>query len=217
MKITVVLADDHRIVREGLAAMMNAKPDIEVVAQAKNGREALRLVKELSPQVVVMDVAMPDLNGVEATRQISQEVPQAKILALSMHSDMQFISKMLAAGASGYVLKDSAFEELANAIRAVSNGRTYLSAGISDMVLQEYVHMLGNKQEDETCPLSTREREVLQLLAEGMSTKDVANRLHLSAKTVESHRRQIMEKLNVRNIAGLTKYAVRQGLTSVDP
>lgn len=217
MKITVVLADDHRIVREGLAAMMNAKPDIEVVAQAKNGREALRLVKEFSPQVVVMDVAMPDLNGVEATRQISQEVPQVKILALSMHSDMQFISKMLAAGASGYVLKDSAFEELANAIRAVSNGRTYLSAGISDMVLQEYVHMLGNKQEDETCPLSTREREVLQLLAEGMSTKDVANRLHLSAKTVESHRRQIMEKLNVRNIAGLTKYAVRQGLTSVDP
>ena len=214
MKIRVILADDHRILREGLAHMMSTKGDIEVVAQAKNGRDAVKLARELNPDVVVMDVAMPDLNGVDATKQIMEESPKVKILALSMHSDMQFVSRMLAAGAAGYVLKDSAFDELANAVKAVAVGKAYLSQGISDLVLQEYLQILSKREEPDGCPLSTREREVLQLFAEGMSTKDVANRLHLSVKTVETHRRQIMEKLNVHNIAGLTKYAIRQGLTS---
>ncbi len=216
MSIRILLADDHKITRQGLRSLLDKEFDMEVVAEAEQGRTAVRLVRELSPQVVIMDVTMPDLNGVEAARQIVSEFPDVKIIALSMHSDSLFVTEMLRSGASGYLLKDCAFEELARAIRTVVAGKTYLSPSISGVVVDDYLHRLSKADFSGLEVLTDREREVLQLLAEGKSTKQIALKLHISVKTVETHRRQIMNKLDIYTVAELTKYAIRKGLTSLE-
>jgi len=212
MSIKVLLADDHRIVREGLRVLLETEADMEVIAEAKDGLTLLGLVQEMSPDIVLMDVAMPNLNGIEATRQIIGTALGIKVLALSMYSDRQFVIGMLSAGASGYLLKDCAFEELV--IRVVATNRTYLSPGIADIVVKEYLHHLEKTSCSAFSVLTVREREVLQLLAEGGTVGEIARGLCLSVKTIETHRQHIMNKLNIRSIARLTKYAVR--LTSLE-
>ncbi|TLM66852.1 MAG: response regulator transcription factor [Actinobacteria bacterium] len=219
MAIRVLLVDDHKIVRDGLRSLLAKQLDIEVVGEADNGREGVSLACELKPDVVVMDIGMRDLNGIDAAHRLGIDAPDVRIIALSMHSDRQYVSAMLAAGAQGYLVKDSAFEELASAIRTVQEGRTYLSACIAGVVVDDLVRRMSGLDSGPSgpaAPLSAREREVLQLIAEGSSTKEVASSLHLSVKTVETHRRQIMEKLGIYNVAGLVKYAVREGLASLD-
>ncbi len=216
MSIRILLADDHKITRQGLRSLLDKQSDMEVVAEAEEGRTAVRLVRELLPDVVIMDVSMPDLNGMEAARQITREFGDVKIVALSMHSDSLFVTEMLKSGASGYLLKDCAFEELALAIRTVVAGKTYLSPSISSVVVDDYLHRLSKADFSGLDLLTGREREVLQLLAEGKSTKQIALKLHISVKTVETHRRQIMNKLDIHTVAELTKYAIRKGLTSLD-
>jgi len=216
MSIRILLADDHKITRQGLRSLLEKQDDMEVVAEAEEGRTAVRLAREFSPHIVIMDVSMPDLNGVEATRQIVERTPDVKVIALSMHSDSLFVTEMLKSGASGYLLKDCAFEELTLAIRAVVDGKTYLSPSISGVVVDDYLHRLSKTAYAGPDVLTNREREVLQLLAEGNSTKKIALKLHISVKTVETHRRQIMEKLDIDSIAELTKYAIRKGFTSLE-
>jgi len=217
MAIRILIADDHQIVRNGLHSLLQKEPDLEVVAEAGSGSKTVQLAQKLKPDVVIMDITMPDLNGIDATRQILGELPQVKVVALSIHSDRRFVAEMLKAGASGYLLKDCAFEELAYTIRTVVANRTYLSPGIANVVVKDYVQHLAKSDLTAAAMLSAREREILQLLAEGRSTKQIAVHLCISVKTVETHRRQIMTKLGVRSIAALTKYAIREGLTSLDP
>lgn len=214
MGIRILLADDHAIIRQGLRSLLEKEPDMEVVGEAEDGRKALRLVGKLAPNIAVMDITMPNLNGVDATRQITSDFPQTKVIALSIHSDKHFVTDMLKAGASGYILKDCLFNEFVQAIRSVAGGISYLSPKITGMVVSDYVErLLANHSKP---MLSKRENEVLQLLAEGRSTKKIAMVLHVSPKTVEANRRQIMEKLNIHSIAELTKYAIREGLTSLE-
>lgn len=216
MKIRVIIADDHKIVRDGLRSMLSRYPEIDVVAEAENGRETVDMVKKHSPEVVIMDIAMPDLNGIEATRQISFEHPEVKVIALSMHSDRRFVSEIFKAGASAYLLKDCAFEELITAIRSVNSNMTYLSPSISGIVVDDFIRHPGEKGEPSVFSvLSNREREVLQLLSEGRNTKEIAAYLSVSIKTIEAHRNKIMTKLGIHSIAELTKYAIREGLTSL--
>jgi len=217
MSIRILLADDHKITRQGLRSLLEKQADLQVVAEAEQGRAAVSLVKELVPDVVIMDVSMPDLNGVEATRQIVAECPRAKVIALSMHSDSLYVTEMLKSGAAGYLLKDCAFDELARAIRTVVAGKTYLSPSISGVVVDDYLQRLSKADFTNSEVLTGREREVLQLLAEGKSTKQIALKLHISAKTVETHRRQMMDKLDIHSVAELTKYAIRKGFTSLEP
>ena len=187
----------------------------EVAGEAGDGRRAVQLAKKLRPDIVIIDIGMPGLNGVEATRQISTEVPQAKIIVLSMHSDSRFILGVLGAGARGYLLKDSAFEELSAAIQAIAKGQTYyLSPVIADVVIRKAIGTLSAKTASAD-KLSNREKEILQLVAEGRSTREIAAALYVSVKTVETHRKQIMDKLNIHSIAALTKYAIREGITSL--
>ena len=216
MGMRILLADDHQIVREGLRTMLQKNDDMEVVGEAADGRTAVQMAEEMSPDVVVMDVGMPGLNGIEATRQLMNKEPDAKVVALSMHADRRFMGEMLKAGAKGYLLKDGAFEELATAIRAVVSDKVYLSTRIADVVVDDYVRRQSNDQPSAFAKLTPREREVLQLMAEGRATKEIAMDLHVSIKTIETHRRQIMEKLNIYSVAELTKYAIREGLTSLD-
>ncbi|MDX1564323.1 MAG: response regulator transcription factor [Phycisphaeraceae bacterium] len=211
----ILLADDHAIVRDGLKSMLEDEKDMQVIAEAEDGRQAVALTHEINPDVVIMDVAMPDLNGVEATRQIISDKLDVKVIALSMHSETRFISRMLQAGARGYLLKDCAFHELARAIRAVLDGQIYLSPQITGVVVEDYLQHLGGKAEEAPELLTARQREVLQLMAEGCSTKQIAERLHVSVKTIETHRQHIMEKVDVHSVAELTKYAIREGLTSL--
>jgi len=217
MSIRIVLADDHVILRHGLSKAIGQEEGMEVIAQAENGQTAVDLARELNPDIIVMDIGMPDLNGIEATRQIKHQNPNVKIIALSMHSNKKFIIEMFKAGASGYLLKDCEFDELAEAIKVVHTGKTYLSPSITDVVVENYV--LNNEQTAETAftVLSEREREVLQLLAEGKTTKQVARALFISPKTVEGHRSRVMKKLNMDSIAKLTKYAIQEGLTLPEP
>lgn len=215
MSIRIILADDHEIVRHGLSRSFQHIEDIEVIGHAKDGHSTVELVRELSPDIVVMDIGMPDLNGVEATRQIVKELPVVKVIGLSMHSSNKYVREMFKAGASGYLLKDCNFEELVDAIKTVAGGKTYVSPSIGDMVVKDYI---GKPDEASAFSiLSQREREVLQLFAEGKTTKQVAGRLHISPKTVEVHRLRIMSKLNIDNIAQLTKYAIQEGLTQPEP
>jgi two-component system, NarL family, response regulator NreC len=216
MSIRVLLADDHKITRQGLRSLLEKQPDVEVVAEAENGRSAVRLAGELAPDIIIMDITMPDLNGIEATRQILSESPDIKIIALSMHSDTLFVTEMLKSGAAGYLLKDCAFEELTRAIKTVVDNKTYLSPSISGIVVDDYIHRLSKADFSNSEVLSDREKEVLQLMAEGNSTKEIAQKLHISVKTVETHRRQIMNKLDIHTVAELTKYAIRKGLTSLE-
>jgi DNA-binding NarL/FixJ family response regulator len=216
MSIQVILADDHRIVREGLRSLLEKEKDIAVVGEAENGQTAVRLAQRLNPDVVVMDISMPDLNGMEAAQRICAEARRTKVIGLSMHSDRRFVTRMLKAGASGYLLKDSAFGELAEAIRAVVAGRKYLSPSIGEGIIDDYIHHPDPSTGPVFSALSGREREVLQLLAEGHSAKEIALQLHVSVKTAETHRRHIMRKLDVHSVAELTKLAVREGLTSLE-
>jgi DNA-binding NarL/FixJ family response regulator len=213
----VLLADDHRMIREGLRRLLEADPAIEVIGEAENGRAAVTLANELSPDVIVMDIAMPDLNGVEATRQIIADRGNGdapKVIALSQHSDRRYSSEILKAGATGYVLKECAFEELLIAVRSAVANRVYLSPKVAGSVLEDFI--TDGKSESRS-KLSPRERVVLQLVAEGKTTKEVAMQLQVSGKTVESHRRNLMEKLHLDSVADLTRYAIRQGITSADP
>ena len=216
MSTKILLVDDHRLFRDGLRALMESQSGMDVVGEADDGRMAVDLTRNLSPDVVIMDVGMPGLNGIEATRQIVTEAPGIKVIALSMHSDRQFVTGMFGAGASGYLLKDCAFEELINALHTVIKNLTYMSPEISTIVVEDYVHRVSESSDSVPDALTPRAREVLQLLAEGMNTKQLASHLNISVKTVEAHRRQIMEKLNLHSIAELTKYAIRTGLTSVE-
>jgi DNA-binding NarL/FixJ family response regulator len=217
MGIRVLIADDHKIMLAGLRSLLEKQTEFDVVAEAENGRKAVQMAQEKKPDVVVMDVSMPDLNGIEATTQIVESLPGTRVIALSMHSDKRFVMGMLRAGASGYLLKDCASQELANAIHQVAGGRKYLSPEITGVVIDDF--LLGATSGEvatATSLLSAREREVLQLIAEGWSTKQIASHLYVSIKTIETHRRQIMKKLDLHNIADLTKYAIREGLTSIE-
>jgi len=216
MSVKIILADDHRIMREGLRALLERDAAIEVIAEADNGRTTVELSRELNPDVVVIDIGMPDLNGIDATRQIVSESPAVKVIALSMHSDRKFVREMLSAGASGYLLKDSAFEELGTALATVINNQTYLSPKIADTVVKDYLGKVEPKESKVSPALTKREREVLQLIAEGKTTKDIAAQLYVSIKTIETHRKQIMDKVGLNSVAELTKYAIREGLTSLE-
>lgn len=216
MKYRIFIADDHRIVRDGLRSLIERENDLELVGMAENGRQALQMTRKLKPDVVIMDISMPDLNGIDATSQIVDEVPGVKVIALSMHSEKQLIDGMLQAGAAGYLLKESAFEELIKAIRIVCAGKKYLSPDVTDTVLQSYLNPPSDNDYYQSSGLTLREREVLQLIVEGGTTKQVASRLNISIKTVESHRSRIMEKLDLRSVAELTKYALRHGITSLE-
>jgi DNA-binding NarL/FixJ family response regulator len=211
----ILIADDHKIFREGLRTLLSNQPGVVVVGEADNGRSTVAMTSELAPDVVIMDVAMPELNGVDATRQIVGEHPATKVLALSMHADRRFVTRMLTAGAHGYLLKDCAFEELTLAIQTVLADDVYLSPGVAGVVVRA-MQSRASEPGAHAPELTPREREVLQLVAEGRTTRDIANRLHVSVKTIETHRKQIMDKLELRSVAELTKYAVREGLTSLD-
>jgi two-component system response regulator NreC len=213
--IRVLLADDHKILRQGLRTLLEQEADIDVVGEADNGRASVKLAGELAPDVVIMDVAMPDLNGIDATHRITEADPGARVLALSMHSDGRYVKGMLQAGARGYILKDCASEELTRAIRTVMAGQVYVSPGVTGVIVNDYVRQLSAAT-GAPATLSQREREVLQLLAEGASTAAIAADLHLSVKTIETHRKRIMDKLELRSIAELTKYAIREGITALD-
>lgn len=216
MDIRVMLADDHKIVREGLRFILEMESDINVVAEAGNGRMAVQLAMEVEPDVAVIDIAMPDMNGIEATRRILCEKPDIKILALSMHSARRFVEEALSAGAKGYLLKDCASEELVRAIHTVAANETYLSPKVADMIVKDYMKRLPDSESPASTLLSTREREVLQLIAEGHSTKEIAFALEVSIKTIETHRQQIMKKLNLHSVAALTRFAIREGLTPLE-
>jgi len=207
-KIRILLADDHVMVRQGFKLILAAQPDMEIVGEADNGREALELAGKLHPDVVVMDVAMPDLNGIEATRRLAASSPRTRVLALSMHKDSVYVREILRAGARGYLLKDAFDRDLLSAVRAVAGGEGYLSPTVSDAVLTDYRRHVT----DPLDRLSSREREILQLIAEGKTNKEIATTLKLSVYTVDAHRGRIMEKLNLHSVGELVRFAVRHGL-----
>jgi DNA-binding NarL/FixJ family response regulator len=216
MTIRVLLVDDHQMFRQGLSSMLAGDPEIKVVGEAENGRKALKLASAAKPDVIVMDVSMPDLNGIEATRQIKAAAPRTRVIALSAHSDRRFVARMLEAGATGYLLKDCAFDELARAIRHVARDLVYLSPAIAAGVVADSLGKTLAPPAPPTAALTPRQREVIQLIAEGLSTKQIAAHLHISVKTVETHRQQLMKKLDVQSVADVTKYALREGLTTLD-
>ena len=214
--VQILLADDHKLMREGLSALLSQQPDIDVIAQASTGRQAVQLTEKLSPDVVVMDVSMPDLNGIDATKQIISRQSGTRVIALSMHSDRQFVAEMFRAGASGYLLKDAAFEQLASAIRTVARDQTFIAPDITGFDLQDCAVSQNHGEPLLRPKLTDREREVLQLIAEGKGTKEIAADLFLSAKTVETHRQHLMDKLDMYTVAELTKFAIREGLTTLE-
>ncbi|HTB11614.1 MAG TPA: response regulator transcription factor [Bryobacteraceae bacterium] len=206
--IRILLADDHALVRHGFRMILAAQPDMEIAGEAGNGKEAVELAQTLKPDVVVMDVTMPELNGIEATRRLIELSPRSRVLALSMHKDAVYVREILRAGARGYLLKDSADADLLAAVRAVAKGEGYLSPGVSDAVLSDYRRHVT----DPLDLLTSREREVLQLIAEGKTNKEIATSLNLSVYTVEAHRGRLMEKLNLHSTGELVRFAVRSGL-----
>jgi DNA-binding NarL/FixJ family response regulator len=207
-KIRILLADDHVMVRQGFKMILAGQPDMEIVGEADNGRQAVELAEELHPDVVVMDVAMPELNGIEATRRLAASSPRTRVLALSMYKDSVYVREILRAGARGYLLKDAFDRDLLSAVRAVAAGDGYLSPAVSDAVLSDYRRHVS----DPLDLLSSREREILQLIAEGKTNKDIANSLQLSVYTVDAHRGRIMEKLNLHSVGELVRFALRHGL-----
>jgi DNA-binding NarL/FixJ family response regulator len=217
MGVRVLLAEDQRLMRSGLATMIGLQPDMEIVGEADNGRAAVELAQKLSPDIVLMDITMPELNGIDATQQIAVLDPPPKIIVLSLHSDQRHVADALKAGASGYLVKDSPLEELVLAIRAVFQGRVYLSPQIAGGVLHDYRRCVPGSASPDFATLSAREREVLQLIAEGKSTKTIASTLYVSKKTIDTHRAHILEKLHASSVAELVKHAIREGLTSADP
>jgi len=216
MGTRILLVEDHGIVREGLRSLLDGRPEMDVVGEAKDGREAVQLATELSPDVVVMDITMPNLNGIDATRHIVGELSNVRVIALSVHSDTMFVTDMLKAGASGYVLKDSLFDELVEAILCVTAGGAYLSPKIAGGIVHAFIKRLDPADRSPLQTLTGREREVLQLVAEGKNTKRIASVLHVSTKAIEANRRKIMEKLDAHSIAELVKIAILGGLTSLE-
>ncbi|NLI12841.1 response regulator [Pelotomaculum propionicicum] len=216
MSIRIILADDHKLFCEGLLSMLEGQSDLEVIATAPDGNTVANLARELSPDMVIVDIGMPNLNGIEAARRIAAENPSIKIIALSMHSDKRFVAEMFKAGASAYILKDCVFEELISAIHSVMEGNPYVSPALTKMVIKDYIKNLHQDNSSAFEVLTAREREVLQLLAEGKTTRQIASSLFVSEKTVESHRRQVMRKLGINSVAGLIKYAIREGLTTLE-
>ncbi|MFZ2410506.1 MAG: response regulator transcription factor [Candidatus Methanoperedens sp.] len=216
MTIRIVLADDHKMIRDGLRALIEKHKNMEVIGEASDGQIAVQTVKKLSPDVVVIDIGMPELNGIEATRQIKALKCNPRVIGLSMHADRRYVAQMMKAGASGYILKDSAFEELVQAIETVAKGRTYLSPQVAGTIVAEFKRTAKDDDGSVFSVLTEREREVLQQISEGCSTKEIASSLGISVKTIETHRRQIMEKLNLHSVAELTKYAVKEGLTELE-
>ena len=216
MSIKIILADDHAMLRHGLSRSFEQEEDIDVIGQTEDGHSTIELVKELMPDIVIMDIGMPDLNGIETTRRIMQEYPNIKVIGLSMHSSDKYVREMFRAGAQGYLLKNCSFDELVEAIRTVMGGQTYISPAIGDMIIREYTSK-DDEQKSVFSVLSQREREVLQLLSEGKTTKQIGRKLHISPKTVEAHRLRVMDKLEIDNVAQLTKYAIQEGLTEAEP
>ena len=217
MSIRILLVDDHAIVRHGLSRSIQQQEDMEVIGQASDGHAAVELARELAPNVIVMDVSMPGLNGIEATRAILHASPGTRVVALSMHSAKRYVREMFRAGASGYLLKDCEFDELVQTIRLIAQGQTYISPSIGRIVVENYLHNAPGDEDSAFSVLTQREREVLQLMSEGNSTKQIAMRLFISPKTVEAHRLRIMSKLDIDNVAQLTKYAIQEGLTPPEP
>jgi DNA-binding NarL/FixJ family response regulator len=216
MPMKILIADDHRLFRDGLKNLLAKQEEFLVTGEAGDGVEVLAAARRLKPDIVLMDISMPGLNGIEATRQILSEVGGVRVVMLSMHSDRRFVIESLKAGAVGYLLKDSAFEELLLALRSVAANRVYLSRLVNDSVVTEYVSMVKRAPRSAFSLLTGRERQVLQLLAEGKTTKETAVYLGVSVKTIETHRKQIMDKLELHSVAELTKYAVREGLTTLE-
>lgn len=214
-KIRILLADDHKLMRSGLRLLIEQQPDLTVVGEAADGREAVALAKSLRPDVAVMDISMPNLNGIEAAHQITQSHAELAVIVLSMHPDESYVLRALKAGAKGYLLKDSAESDLITAVRAVARGKSFFSPAVSKVLLDDYIRKLKRSGAEDAYDLLTpREREVLQLVAEGKSNKEVANLLNLSVYTVETHRANIMQKLNLKGVPELTLYAVRKGIIS---
>lgn len=212
-KIRILLADDHTVMRAGLRLLLERQPDMVVVAEAEDGRQAVELAASHTPDVVVLDIGMPLLNGIEATRQIVEKLPKTSVVILSMHSDESYVMRSLKAGAKAYLLKDSAEADLIRAIRAVRDGKSFFSPAVSKLLLEDYIRQLQERGEEDSYELlTTREREILQLLAEGKSNKDVANLLNLSLYTVETHRAHILQKLGLHTVPDLILYAVRKGI-----
>ena len=215
MRTRIVLADDHALVRQGFRALLGAIADFEVVGEAANGREALRLIRALAPEVALIDISMPELNGLDATAHALREQPQLKVIIISMHATEAYVLEALRAGAAGYLLKDADAGELERAIRAVARGERYLTPSVSHHVIERFMRAERGETVSEAEALSPRHREVLQLIAEGKSTREIAARLNLSVKTIETHRAQLMQRLDIFDVAGLTRYALRIGL--IDP
>ncbi|MCK5010585.1 MAG: response regulator transcription factor [Deltaproteobacteria bacterium] len=215
-KIKVVVADDHTILRQGIKALLDNQEGIEVMGEAKDGREAIKTIEELLPDVILMDIAMPGLNGLEATRRIKKKFPKTKVVVLTMHANEEYIFQILNAGADGYLVKETAFQDLISAINAVHKGEAFMSPSISKKVMTDYIQRAQGEEKVGFDTLTTREREILQLVAEGNSNKKIAEALFISPKTVETHRAHIMDKLNIHDRAGLIKYAIRKGMINLD-
>jgi DNA-binding NarL/FixJ family response regulator len=217
MPIKTLIADDHAIVRDGLTALLEAQGNCAVIGTASNGRDAVRLAREYKPDLVIMDISMPELNGIEATGQIMQIKPETKVIILSMHSGPEHIFRALKAGARGYLMKESAGKELVQAVRAVTAGNRYLSRKIDDILIDDYIRNREPKDLKEPLErLSSREKEILQLVVEGKSSRKIAETLYLSPKTVETYRSRLMDKLGIRDIPGLVKFAIQEGITSLE-
>lgn len=213
-RIKILLADDHNILRSGLRSLLEKQPNFEIIAEAEDGNDAVELCIQLRPDIVLMDVSMPNLNGIEATSKILERAPGIKIIILSVHSSQKFVAEVFKAGASGYLLKNCSFQEMVYGIEAVRSGGTYICPQVANVVRNDYLQFLGERDSSIAATLTKREREVLKLIAEGKNMKEIAYSFNLSVKTIEAHRQHIMEKLDLHNIAALTKYAIREGLTT---
>ncbi len=215
--VRILVVDDHTIVRQGLKALLEAQPGFQVVGEADNGREAVKKAQELSPEVVIMDIAMPILNGLEATRQIKRVLPETKVIALTMYNDEEYVFQILKSGASGYLIKETAVNELITAIRSIRMGNPFFSPAISRKIMESYLREDAEKKpKGESDKLTNREKEVLQLIAEGYTNNEIGNLMNISVKTVETHRAHIMSKLDIHDVAGLIKYAIKKGLVVID-
>lgn len=216
-KIRILLAEDHTIVRKGIRLLLDREPSFEVVGEAENGREAVEMAEQLRPDIILMDHTMPLLNGLEALRQIKKRLPEIRVIILTMHTNEEYIFQFLQAGAAGYLVKQTAPTDLVEAIRAVHGGQSFLSPAISRTVIEEYVRHAAPTKTDSLATLTEREREVLQLLAEGYSANEIAAQLHISVKTVGVHRMNIMQKLEINSMTELIKFALRKGIISLEP